>query len=127
MARSLSKGANDALLSKGPLQLLELGGPISHCCVWRIRNWAMGVLNMADGLHEYAFDVTLLTALRVKARSLQEAKDKLKKRLDCATVNIGEMDDEAIVAEASMRGKPNLFEFDGEPANDINGEIQIGD
>ena len=82
---------------------------------------------MTDGLHEYAFNVTLLTALRVKARSLQEAKDKLKEHLDCATVNLGEVDDQAIVAEASMEGEPDLFEFDGEPANDVNGKIEIGD
>lgn len=69
-----------------------------------------------NGLHEYAFDVTLL-ALRVKAHSLQEAKDKLNKLLDCVTINF---------AEASV-GELNLYEFDGEPANDVNGKIEIGD
>ena len=118
---------NNALLSKEPLQLLELGGSVSHCGDWRICAWTVGVLNMADGLHEYAFNVTLLTALRVKARTLQEAKDKLKERLDCATINLGEMDGEAIIAEVSIEGEPDLFEFDGEPANDVNGKIQIGD
>ena len=82
---------------------------------------------MTDGLHEYAFEVLLYSHIRVKAHSLQEAKDKLKERLDCATVNLGEMDDEAIVAEASMEGDPDLFEFDGEPANDVSGKIEIGD
>ena len=77
---------------------------------------------MTDGLHGYAFNVTLLTSIRVDARSLKEAKDKLKKWLDCATVNLGEM-----VAKASMEGEPDLFEFDGEPANDVNGKIEIGD
>ena len=117
---------NDALLSEKPLQLLELGGSVSHRGDWRICAWTVGVLNM-DGLHEYAFDVTLLTTLRVRAGSLQEAKDKLRKRLDCATINLGVMDGQAIVAEASMEGEPDLFEFDGEPANDVNGKIEIGD
>jgi len=31
------------------------------------------------------------------------------------------------IARASMKGEPVLYEFDGEPANDVNGKIQIGD
>ena len=77
-------------------------------------------LNMTDGLHEYAFDVTLLTSLRVKAHSLQEAKDKIKKLIYYVTIN-------PTPAEASMEGEPDLFEFDGEPATDVNGKIEIGD
>ena len=82
---------------------------------------------MTDGLHEYAFDITLLTSLRVKAHSLQEAKDKLNELLDCATVNLGEMDGWAVTAEVTMEGDPHLFEFDREPAKDVNGKIKIGD
>lgn len=81
---------------------------------------------MTSGLHEYAFDVTLLTSLRVKAHSLQEAKDKLNELLDCATINVGEINGQAIAAEASMASEPSLFGFDGEPAKDANGKIEIG-
>lgn len=83
---------------------------------------------MADGIHQYAFDIMLKTAVRIEARSLREAKDKLIEALNCATVNLGETDDgQTLVAEASIDGEPELFEFDGEPAHDINGNIKIGE
>ena len=66
---------------------------------------------MTDGLHEYAFEVTV--SLRVNARSLQEAKATLAELLNCATI--------AVV----MEGEPNLYEFDGQSASDINGTIRI--
>ena len=81
---------------------------------------------MTDGLHKYAFKVTLLTSIRVDARSLKEAKDKLKEALNRATV-VGAMGGYGPIARASMEGEPELFEFDGEPANDVNGKIEIGD
>lgn len=83
---------------------------------------------MAGELHEYAFDIILKTSFRVNAASLQAAKDMLVEQLDCATINCGETDDgQMLVAEATIKGDPGLFEFDGEPAQEVDGEIQIGD
>jgi len=81
---------------------------------------------MTNELHEYTFEVRLFTSIRVKAQSLQEAKDGLEELLECVTINLGEIDGEAIVVEASVEDEPRLVEFDGEPASDINGKIQWG-
>jgi hypothetical protein len=66
--------------------------------------------------HEYAFDVKLLAAIRVKAASEQEAREKLAEHLQCADTNFGAWPDGSpILAEASIDGEADLYEVDGEP------------
>lgn len=72
---------------------------------------------MSD-LHEYAFDVTVQTALRIKAADEEQARNKLADLLDCALTNFGEVDGETVVAEASQHGRASLYEVDGEPYHD---------
>lgn len=76
---------------------------------------------MAEALHEYAFDVTLTVALRVKATSFEEAAKMLKAELECADSNFGSWPDGSpITGEASLAvdkvTKDMLFEFDGDQA-----------
>ena len=80
---------------------------------------------MADKTHEYAFDLNLLVSVRLNARSLSEAVAQIESHFDCAEVNLGEIDGETVVAEASLDGDPELFEFDGNPAEAVGGKIQI--
>lgn len=42
-------------------------------------------------MHEFAFDLTLKTALRVRAESYDAAVALLKDRLDAADANFGEL------------------------------------
>jgi hypothetical protein len=68
-----------------------------------------------DDLHEYAFDVKLLAAIRVKAKSLDEARAMLNEHLQCADANFGAWPDGTpINAEASIDGDGDLYEVDGE-------------
>jgi hypothetical protein len=68
-----------------------------------------------DDLHEYAFDVTLLAAIRVKAKSLKEARELLNEHLQCADSNFGAWPDGTpITAEATIEGEADLYEIDGE-------------
>lgn len=65
--------------------------------------------------HEYAFDVTFVGALRIKAASEAEARATLADCLDCADSNLGAWPNgDPILAELSLRGEPSLYEVDGE-------------
>ena len=69
-------------------------------------------------LHEYAFDVKLFAAIRVKAVSEAEARAILQDVVDCIDCNAGEWPDGSpIVFEASVDDAEggHLFEIDGEP------------
>jgi hypothetical protein len=55
---------------------------------------------LEDGMSEYAFDVTLIGAIRVEAGSRKEAEAMVRDSLDCASVNAG----------AWPNGDPILFE-----------------
>ena len=64
---------------------------------------------------EYAFDVTLKAAIRVKATDEKEARRILKESLDCADSNFGAWPNgDPITGEASLYGFPHLYEIDGE-------------
>lgn len=73
-----------------------------------------------DTIHEYAFDITLTGAVRVKACDEETARRHLAERLDCADANLGcWMDGTPILAEVSLApeddgGAPRLYEIDGE-------------
>lgn len=68
-------------------------------------------------MSEYAFDITLFAAIRVRADSLEEAEELVRESLDCASVNAGAWPNgEPILFEASVAGELDLYEVDGEPA-----------
>lgn len=65
---------------------------------------------------EYAFDITLAGAVRVKAETLAQAQATLREVLDCADANLGAWPNgDPILAEVSLQGSPYLYEIDGEP------------
>jgi hypothetical protein len=66
-------------------------------------------------MKEYAFDVKLFAAIRVKASSEGAARAMLVERLDCADANFGCWPNgDPILAEASIDGDADLYEIDGE-------------
>jgi hypothetical protein len=68
--------------------------------------------------HEYAFDLKLDVALRVRAATFEAAVKILKERLDCAEANLGAWPNgDPILCEASLNGEVTpemLYEIDGE-------------
>jgi hypothetical protein len=69
-----------------------------------------------DQLHEYAFDVQLYAAIRVKARNVNEARDMLREHVNAADCNFGAWPDGSpILGEASVDDETlPCFEVDGE-------------
>jgi hypothetical protein len=66
-------------------------------------------------MSEYAFDVTLKIAIRVDAPTEQDARKLLDRHLDCADANFGAWPSgDPILAEASMWGRPRVYEIDQE-------------
>lgn len=68
--------------------------------------------------HEYLFDATVTTSVRIRAHNQKEARAKLAGLLDCASANFGALDGQPVVAEASLEGRAALVEVDGEPYAD---------
>lgn len=68
-------------------------------------------------IREYAFDVKLFAAIRVKATSAAEARATLRDNLDCASCNGGAWPDGSpILFEATVDDEEMpLLEIDGEP------------
>lgn len=66
--------------------------------------------------HEYMFDVKLFATIRVKAATVEEARGKYVRLLDCATANLGMLDGEPLLCEVSLDEPENdeLVEVDGE-------------
>lgn len=63
---------------------------------------------------EYAFDIEMRAAIRVKADSEKEARKMLRESLNCADANFGAWDNgDPITGEASMFGRASLYEVDG--------------
>lgn len=62
--------------------------------------------------HEYAFDLTLIAAVRIHANTEAEARAKLKAIIDCADLSI---DYGTIIGEVSLFDdeEPKLYEVDG--------------
>lgn len=70
-------------------------------------------------IHEYAFDLTLTGAIRVKAASEEEAREMLETCLSAVDVNFGAWPDGSpILGEVSYNREDrcDLFEIDGEEA-----------
>ncbi len=69
-------------------------------------------------MKEYAFDLRLKAAIRVKAASLADAIKALQAELDCAEANFGAWPDGSpIIGEVSLAAIPtgdDLFEIDGD-------------
>lgn len=69
-------------------------------------------------LHEFAFDIVLVGAVRVKALTEEGARGHLQACLDCADSNLGAWPDGSpILAELSLdleSRRPHLYEIDGE-------------
>lgn len=78
---------------------------------------------------EYAFDVVLRAAIRVKATSEAEAREMMHDVLDCADANFGSWPDGSpVLGEASLdtdaEGQGlSLYEVDGEPVGDTPASI----
>ena len=68
-------------------------------------------------MKEYAFDVKLFAAIRVKAESKKEAIALLRQHVDAASCNFGAWPNgDPILGEASVDDdEPYCFEIDGEP------------
>jgi hypothetical protein len=63
---------------------------------------------------EYAFDASVKIAVRVRAANEDAARRLLAGCLDCADANFGAWPDGSpITAEASLDGRPALYEVDG--------------
>lgn len=86
-------------------------------------------------IHEYAFDITLLGAVRVKACDEATARRHLAERLDAAEANLGcWMDGAPILAEVSLVtvdddkavGPPRLYEIDGESVGTVAADCDSG-
>jgi hypothetical protein len=72
---------------------------------------------MPPETHEYAFDVKLFAAIRVKATSEAEARQMLKDHIDAADANLGAWPNgDPITCEVSLDDPENdeLIEVDGE-------------
>lgn len=68
--------------------------------------------------HEYAFDCTLVCAIRVRAETPQAAAALLRERIDAAEANLGAWPNgDPILCEVSVEGQLDLFEIDGEDAD----------
>lgn len=71
--------------------------------------------------HEYAFDLTLTAAIRVRAASEVEARKMLETCLDAADVNFGAWPDGSpILGEVTYNREDRceIFEVDGEEIGD---------
>jgi hypothetical protein len=68
-------------------------------------------------MKEYLFDVALAAAVRIKAKSADEAREMLKKAFDCADCNGGAWPNgDPILFEASL-DEPDLANIG--PADDV--------
>lgn len=67
-------------------------------------------------MNDYAFDITLSAAVRVKADDEADARRQLRDAIDCADANLGAWrNGDPILAEVSLDGEPELYEVNGEP------------
>ncbi|KVV07372.1 hypothetical protein [Burkholderia ubonensis] len=68
--------------------------------------------------HEFLFDLQLDASIRFRAPNEEIARKELRKQLDCASANLGEILGQTIECEVGMNGIPILAEIDGnEPDN----------
>lgn len=66
--------------------------------------------------HNYLFDVKLFATVRIDASTQAEAENHLRRLLDCATCNAGELPDGSpLIIDISIDGDLDLVETDGEP------------
>ncbi|KVU68952.1 hypothetical protein BGV52_15335 [Burkholderia ubonensis] len=63
---------------------------------------------------EFVFDVKLFATISFSAPDEATARRMLADALECADANLGEINGQTIVCEASMDGEPDLVEVDGE-------------
>ncbi|MEX3556206.1 MAG: hypothetical protein VB131_06390 [Burkholderia gladioli] len=67
---------------------------------------------------EFLFDLQLDASIRFRAPNEDIARAELRRHLDCASANLGEILGQTIVCEVSLNGAPALAEVDGvEPDN----------
>ena len=59
---------------------------------------------------EFLFQVTLLTSIRVKAKTQAEAELKLRSALEASEANLGMLDDTPIVVPVEIEGDLDLIE-----------------
>ena len=73
--------------------------------------------------HEFAFDVKLFAAIRVKANTEAEARAILKAAIDCAEANLGAWPDGSpILCEVSLDDVDDgaLYEVDGIEIDEVD-------
>lgn len=82
---------------------------------WRSDAEAQGLAIDDRRTREYAFDVKLFAAVRVRAARLSDAIAMVRAALDCADANLGAWPSgDPIMAEVSLDDEdPELFEIDG--------------
>lgn len=87
----------------------------AHCGKNRDRHdFENGGACPSEGTHEYLFDVPLTAAIRVTAKSPDDARAMLAAVLDCANANFGAWPDGSpALGEASASGPAVLAEVDG--------------
>lgn len=75
---------------------------------------------MSAPVREYAFDLKLFAALRVKAPTLEMARAMIREHVNCCTANFGAWPDGSpIIAEASVDDEEMpCYERDGEDFDD---------
>lgn len=74
---------------------------------------------MSDTLNEYAFDIELAGALRVKATDEADARAQLAEAIEAADTNFGAWrNGDPILGETSLRGTPSLYQVNGEDVDE---------
>lgn len=67
-----------------------------------------------EGDHEYLFDLRLFASIRLRAKSIREARAMLFTSLECATAKLGACPDGSpILAEVSPDDDADVMEIDG--------------
>lgn len=105
----------DSIVARGPQYIEAHGIDIN-------RTWGLPGVHRAFASHEqrkeFAFDVKLFAAIRVKASSEHEARQIIREHLHCADANFGAWPNgDPILAEATVDDDEfPLVEIDGEDA-----------
>lgn len=74
-------------------------------------------------MKEYTLQATLLTSIRVKAKTSAEAEQKLRTALAASDANLGMLDDAPIVVPVEIEGELDLIETIEGTERSVDGEL----